>query len=366
MEPLMTYVTPIIIMGGIGFVLAMIIIVVSKYLAEYGVCKITINSSKTIEIVGGESLLSSLFTGKIFIPSACGGRGSCGYCKVRIPEGGGLVLPTEKPFLTSKEVGKNMRLACQVKVKNDLVVELPEEYLSIQEYKAEVVYNKPLTYDIKEVKLKLLDPEVIKFQPGQYIQFHIPVDKDEFIYRAYSISSQPSTPGEVELIVRLVPGGIGSTYIHHLEKGDNVTISGPYGEFTLQEHSEADVICIGGGAGMAPLKAIIYSLFEKKTKRNVYLYFGVRAKKDVFYVEELEKLKKDNSNFNYCFALSSPDENDKWEGETGFIHLVLEKHIEDASNMEAYLCGPPVMTDAAIKVLREKGINKSNIYYDKF
>ena len=241
-----------------------------------------------------------------------------------------------------------------------------EEYLSIREYQVEVVYNKPLTYDIKEVRFKLLEPKEIRFRPGQYLQFHIPAGKDEFVYRAYSISSQPSTPGEVELIVRLVPGGIGSTYIHNLEKGDRVTISGPYGEFTLQENSRADVLCIGGGAGMAPLKSIIYSLFEKGTDRNVYLYFGVRAKKDLFYQEELEKLKKDNPNFHYCFALSSPDESDEWEGETGFIHLVLEKHIKDASNMEAYLCGPPVMTDAAIKVLKEKGIDKNNIYYDKF
>lgn len=364
----MEYLTPVIIMGGISLFLSLVIIVASRYLAEYGPCTITINGERTLQVTGGDSLLSSLFTQKIFIPSACGGKGSCGYCKVKVMGGAGELLPTELPYLSPEERENHFRLSCQVKVKNDLDVIIPEEYLSIREYKAKVKTSRDLTYDIKEIRFQLLlvDQPEFKFRPGQYIQFHVPNAKGEIIYRAYSISSLPSTPGEIELIVRLVPGGIGSTYIHNLKKGDECIISGPYGEFFLDESTDADVICVGGGAGMAPLKSIIYSLFERKTKRKVYLFFGVRATKDLFYVEEFEALSKEHPNFHYVFALSSPEETDEWEGETGFIHLVLDKHLKEGEQMNAYLCGPPVMIDAVIKVLREKGINDDRIHYDKF
>lgn len=353
-------------MGGISLILALVLIVVSRFLAEYGPCRITVNRTETFEVSGGDSLLSALFANKVFIPSACGGKGTCGYCKVKILEGGGAVLPTERPYLTPEEMDENIRLSCQVKVKNDLDLEIPEEYLSIREYRAAVLYSKSLTYDMKEIRFMLIDPSEISFKPGQYIQFHVPTRKGETVYRAYSIASLPSTPGEIELIVRLVPGGIGSTYIHNLEEGDEVTMSGPYGEFFLHERSDYDILCVGGGAGMAPLKSIIYSLFEKGTDRKVDLFFGVRAKRDLFYLEEFEKLASEHPNFNFCYALSSPQETDVWEGESGFIHLVLERHIKEGEKREAYLCGPPVMIDAVIKVLKEKGVSEDHIYYDKF
>jgi len=364
----MEYLTPVIIMGGISLFLSLVIIVASKYLAEYGPCTITVNDEKQLEVTGGESLLSSLFTQKIFIPSACGGKGSCGYCRVKVTSGGGELLPTELPYLSPEERENHMRLSCQLKVKNDLNVVIPEEYLSIKEYKAKVKESRDLTYDIKEIRFQLLlvDQPEFKFKPGQYIQFHVPNSKGEIIYRAYSLSSIPSTPGEIELIVRLVPGGVGSTYIHNLKKGDECVISGPYGDFFLHERSEADVLCVGGGAGMAPLKSIVYSLFEKKTNRKVYFYFGVRATKDLFYLEEFEALAKEHPNFHYFFALSSPEETDEWEGETGFIHLILDKHLKEDQEREAYLCGPPIMIDAVIKVLKEKGVDDDHIYYDKF
>lgn len=361
-----TFVSPLLIMGGISLGLALIIIIASRFLAEYGPCEITINGDKKIEVAGGYSLLSSLFTNKIFIPSACGGRGSCGYCKVTVLDGGGPVLPTERPYLTPKERDDNVRLSCQVKVKSDMKIKVPEEYLSIQEFRAVVLYSKDLTYDMKEIRFSLKEPPEIKFRPGQYIQFNIPGKEGEIIYRAYSISSLPTTPNEVELIVRLFPGGIGSTYIHGLKEGDEVAISGPYGEFFLHERSDHDIICIGGGAGMAPLKSIIYSLFEKGTDRKVDLYFGVRAMKDLFYIDEFDRLAKEHPNFSYTYALSAPDESDKWEGETGFIHIVLDKQIREGAKKEAYLCGPPIMIDAAIKVLKEKGVSPEHIYYDKF
>ncbi|MDT8316668.1 MAG: FAD-binding oxidoreductase [bacterium] len=363
---IISFLAPALIMGGISLFFAVILVIATKYLAEYGPCRISVNKGdKEFEIMGGESLLSSLLFKKIFIPSACGGRGSCGYCKLKVPEGGGMLMPTERPYLSHKELDDNMRLACQVKVKNDMEVEVPEEYLAIQEYKAAVKYSKELTYDIKEIRFKLIEPGNIKFKPGQYIQFHIP-SKSETIYRAYSISSQASTPDEVELIVRLVPGGTGSTYIHNLKEGDEVTISGPYGEFYLQEDSPLDIVCVGGGAGMAPLKAIIYSLFAKGSDRKVDLYFGVRATEDLFYIKEFDKLKEEHPNFNYCYALSSPGETDDWDGEKGFIHLVLEKLLTDGHKKEAYLCGPPIMIDAVIKVLTEKEVKEDHIYFDKF
>lgn len=363
---IMIFLAPILVMGGVSLFFAIVLVVATKYLAEYGPCRISVNKGEELlEISGGESLLSSLIFKKIFIPSACGGRGSCGYCKLKVSEGGGMLMPTERPYLSHKEIDDNVRLACQVKVKNDIEVEVPEEYLAIQEYRASVKYSKKLTYDVKEIRFKLEEPDNIKFRPGQYIQFHIP-SKGETIYRAYSISSLPSSPDEVELIVRLVPEGIGSTYIHTLKEGDEVTISGPYGEFFLQEGSPLDIVCVGGGAGMAPLKSIIYSLFEKGSERKVDLYFGVRATEDLFYIEEFDKLKKEHPNFNYCYALSSPGETDDWDGEKGFIHLVLEKLLADGHKKEAYLCGPPIMIDAVIKVLTEKEVKHDHIYFDKF
>ena len=363
---IMTFLSPVLVMGGISLFFAIVLVIATKYLAEYGPCRISVNKGDEVfEITGGESLLSSLLFKKIFIPSACGGRGSCGYCKLKVPEGGGMLMPTERPYLGHKEIEDNVRLACQVKVKNDMEVEVPDEYLAIQEYRAAVKYRKDLTYDVKEIRFKLEEPDNIKFKPGQYIQFHIP-SKGETIYRAYSISSRPSTPGEVELIVRLVPGGIGSTYIHNLKEGDEVTISGPYGEFFLQENSPQDIICVGGGAGMAPLKSLIYSLFESKSDRKVELYFGVRATEDLFYIGEFDKLKEKHPNFNYCYALSSPGETDEWNGEKGFIHLVLEKLLTGGHKKEAYLCGPPIMIDAVIKVLTEKDVKQEHIYFDKF
>ncbi|MBE9537367.1 MAG: 2Fe-2S iron-sulfur cluster binding domain-containing protein [Proteobacteria bacterium] len=360
------FIAPLVIMVSISLILGLVLVIASRFLAEYGPCRISIKGNKDVEVIGGETLLSSLFENKIFIPSACGGRGSCGYCKLKVTSGGGSVLPTELPYLTPSEVVDDVRLACQLKVKSDMEIEVPEEYLSIQEYRAEVAQSISLTYDMKELRFRLLEPETINFKPGQYIQFHVPSTNREVVYRAYSIASLPSMAGELELIVRLVPGGIGSTYIHNLSVGDEVTISGSCGDFFLHERSSCDILLIGGGAGMAPLKSILYSLFEKGSDRKIDLFFGVRAKKDLFYLEEFERLAKEHPNFTYTYALSSPGEADDWKGEKGFIHLVLERHLKEGEKREAYLCGPPLMADAVIKVLKEKGVDPSNIYYDKF
>jgi len=365
-ELMAKFMAPLAIMASISLILGLVLAIASRFLAEYGPCKIDIKGHKELEVTGGETLLSSLFEKKIFIPSACGGRGSCGYCKVKVTAGGGSVLPTEIPFLTHAEVSDDVRLACQLKVKADMEIEVSEEYLAIQEYRGEVSETIPLTYDMKEVSFRLLEPGTINFKPGQYIQFYVPTSTGQPVSRAYSISSLPSRSGEISLIVRLVPGGIGSTFIHNLNVGDEVTISGPCGDFFLHERSRHDILLIGGGAGMAPLRSILYSLFEKGSKRKIDLFFGVRAMKDIFYLDEFERLAKEHPNFTYTYALSAPDETDDWEGEKGFVHTVLDRLLKEGENREAYLCGPPLMADAVIKVLQEKGVDPSHIYYDKF
>jgi Na+-transporting NADH:ubiquinone oxidoreductase subunit F len=351
-------------MGGIAAILSVILVILDHYLANYDKCNIRINSDMDYTVEGGESLLSCLTSNKIFIPSACGGKATCGFCKVKILEGGGPVLPTEKPFLTRNELLDNVRLACQIKVKSDIQVIIPEEYLSIQEFEATVseVYN--LNHDTREIILKLEEPGEISFKPGQYIQFQIP---DTSEYRAYSIASPPSRKGSVKLIVRLVLGGCCSTYIHKdLQVGDKVYFTGPYGDFYLREDSGRDIICIGGGCGMAPFLSIIQHLFEKGTNRNITYYYGARAKKDLYYMDELQRFAEEHPNFKLIIALSDPEKDDDWTGEVGFIHKVLDKYIENAYDTEAYLCGPPVMIDATIGVLISKGLSEDHIFFDKF
>ncbi|MBD3183808.1 2Fe-2S iron-sulfur cluster binding domain-containing protein [Candidatus Poribacteria bacterium] len=350
-------------MGGIAFLLAAILVILDRYLASYGDCDITINDSKTLTVTGGQSLLSYLMDNKIFIPSACGGRATCGFCKVNIPEGAGPLLPTESPFLTRSEVARNTRLACQVKVKSDLSVIIPEKYLSIQEFKTIVESIKDLNYDTKEIFLRLDEPEYISFMPGQYIQLKLP-DSDE--YRAYSIASPPDSNNFIELIVRLVPGGCCSGYIHRdLKTGHKVSFTGPYGELALRENSDKDIICVGGGCGMAPFRSIIRHLFDTGTKRDVKYFYGARSVRDLYFVDEFRKLEREKENFSFIIALSEPDKDSQWEGEIGFIHQILDKHLQDNNNAEAYLCGPPVMIDMTMQVLLSKGIAEEDIMFDK-
>ena len=360
----MAYLTSILIMGGIAAILGVILVLLDHYLASYGECRIRINEDINFTVTGGETLLSYLIDNSIFIPSACGGRGTCGFCKVSVPEGGGPVLPTEIPFLTKSEILNNVRLACQVKVKSDILVSIPEEYLSVQEFKATATEIHSLTYDTKEITLRLDEPGTISFKPGQYIQLRVPGTSE---YRAYSIASPPSRDDAIKLVVRLVPDGVCSTYIHRsLQVGDVILFTGPYGEFFLQEDSDRDVICVAGGCGMAPFRSIIQHLLEIGTDRNVTYFFGARTKSDLYYTEELQRLAEEYKNFRFIAALSAPDRSDQWAGETGFIHQVLDKHINNTENTEAYLCGPPDMIDAGIHVLVSKGMKEESIFFDKF
>ena len=360
----MTYINPLLVLVGIAGMLGIVLALADHYLANYGECNIKVNDDKDLNVKGGNTLLAGLLDNKIFLPSACGGRATCGFCKCEIKGGGGPLLPTELPFLSKQEIRGNIRMACQIKVKTDVDIFIPEDLLSAKEYRTQVEAINDLTYDIKELVLKITDPDTISFKPGQYIQYQIP---NTIEYRAYSVASMPSQDDRIEIITRLVPEGVCTTYMHHvLEIGDEAVVTGPYGDFYLREESEKEIICIAGGSGLAPIKCIVYHLFEKGSKRKITFFFGAREIKDLYYRDEFEKLDRDHENFTFVPAISNPSPEDNWQGETGFVHLCLEKYIANGENKEAYLCGPPVMIDAATDILRDIGINNDDIYFDKF
>lgn len=354
--------------SGISAFLALLMVIADSTIANYGEVKITINNDKELDVKGGKPLLGTMMEEGIFIPSACGGRGSCGLCKVKVTEGAGQYLPTELPWMTEEEIADQIRLSCQLKVKNDMSIEIPDELFNVKEFQAKVGKVRDLTHDIKEVTLEVVDPPEIEMVPGQFVQLRIPEYEltDEPVYRAYSVASNPSDTKHVELEIRLVPNGIATTYVHnYLQEGDDVVFNGPYGDFYLRD-TESEIICIAGGSGMAPIKSILLSMAEKGIERRARYFFGARSKKDLFLVDEMKDIEKQLPNFEFIPALSDPDPEDNWEGEVGLITDVLDKHLESGNNVEAYLCGSPGMIDACVKVLTSNGVPEEKIYYDKF
>ncbi len=344
-----------------------VLLIAERYLLHYGDVKIDINAGqRIIETSGGSTLLNTLLEQSIFIPSACGGHGTCGFCKTSVVSGGGPILPTEVTFLTRTEQRAGLRLACQVKIRNDMNILIPEELFNVKLFKASVLSSKNVTHDIKEIRFSLEDPEEISQRPGQYVQVQIPTPEGP-VYRAYSISSPASAKGIVELNVRLVPNGLGSGYLHALELNAPVTFTGPYGEFHLDEDTSTEIICVGGGAGMAPMKNIIYSIYERWPNRSCWLFFGCRGPKDVFYLEEYRQLAKKFPSFKIKYALSDPVlPGEEWTDEKGFIHLAVDKYLEAGVTRKAFLCGPPPMIDAVTHILLDKGLKAGDIFYDKF
>lgn len=356
------------IICGIAVFLAILMVIAERTIGNYGEVKLKINKDKEFTVEGGKTLLNTLMEQEIFIPSACGGRGSCGFCKCKVNEGAGEILPTELPWLSEEEKKDGIRLSCQCKVKKDIDIEIPEELFSVKQYLAEVSSIKDLTHDIKEVVFAL--PAEIDFKAGQFIQFEVPEYElcDEGVFRAYSISSQPSRKNEVELEIRYVPNGLCTTYVHkYLKEGEKIKINGPYGDFFLRD-TESDIICIAGGSGMAPIKSILYNMYEQGNTRKISYFFGARNKRDLFLVEELRKLEKKMPNFKFIPALSRPEEEDNWTGETGLITDIVDKYIKNSTSdiTEAYLCGSPGMIDACVNVLTANGVKEEKIYYDKF
>ena len=357
----------IFVLGGLFVALAGALVVAERLLVNYGTCQIDINAGgRMLEVEGGQTLLSTLYSEEIFIPSACGGRGSCSYCKVAVQDGGGPILPTETPFLTRSEIRSGTRLACQVKVREDVQMRIPEDLLNVKLFSATVESTRNVTRDIKEIRFSLLEPQEISQRPGQYVQVQAPSPEGP-VFRAYSISSPVYEPRTVELIVRLVPDGIGSTYLHNLSAGDSVTFTGPFGEFHLNEDPSVEIICVGGGCGMAPIKNIIYTLYDRWPERSCWFFFGCRTTQDIFYLKEFEELARRHPNFRFIYALSDPlGPEEQWDGETGFVHLSVDKYLEPGVERQAFLCGPPPMIEAVMDVLEEKGLGPEDIFYDKF
>ena len=365
---LTTFLVAVGAMAALGTALAILMVIADLTLGNYGEIKITVNDSKELVAEGGRPLLSTLMGEKLFIPSACGGRGSCGFCKVKVTSDVGDYLATELPWITEEEKKENVRLSCQIKAKKDLSIWIPEELFNVKEYRTRVEKIRDLTHDIKELTLRLLEPAEISFRAGQYVQFQTPEYElsSESVYRAYSCSSNPSRKDAVELEVRLVPNGICTTFVfQYMKEGDEITINGPYGDFFLRD-TERDIVFIAGGSGMAPIKAILSDMVEKGSTRKATYFFGAVSKRDLFLVEEMRELEKKLPNFKYVPALSGPKPEDNWDGETGLITEVLDRHLDSGENVEAYLCGSPGMIDASIAVLTKKGIPEELVYYDKF
>ena len=405
-----TSILSVIVFSGIILFLVFLLSIAERNLLPQGNAKILINDNeeKSPSVKPGGSLLSSLSNENIFIPSACGGGGTCSQCKCQVLEGGGEILPTEVSHFTRSEIKDNYRLACQVKVKGDMKVKIPDEIFSIQKWDCTVRSNDNVATFIKELVLELPKGEVLNFESGGYIQIDIPsyelqysefdVDKeyhedwdkfkmwdlvaknenpDEF--RAYSMANHPAEGNIVMLNVRIAhpppqkwdaPPGVASSYIFNLKPGDKVTISGPYGEFFIKD-TNREMVYIGGGAGMAPLRSHLFHLFHTlKTGRKVSYWYGARSKREMFYDDHFKDIQKKFPNFNYHVALSDPMPQDNWDGFTGFIHQVvndnyLSRH-EDPTEIEYYMCGPPMMNQAVKGMLDDLGVDDEMIDFDDF
>lgn len=388
--------------------LVFILYIVEKKVIAAGDCQVLINddASKSPTVSAGTNLLSALSDSGVFLPSACGGGGTCAMCKVKVEEGGGDILPTELPHLSLNERKQCVRLGCQVKVRRDMKIRIPDEIFSIKKFECEVISNENVATFIKEFKVKLPEGLDLNFRAGGYIQIYIPpynlgydsfdigqeyqedwkrfnlfdvkASNDEEIFRAYSMANYPEEKGVVYLNVRIaspppgkdVPAGIGSSYIFNLKPGDKVTLSGPYGEFFAKE-TEREMCFIGGGAGMAPMRSHVFDQLKRiKSKRKMTFWYGARSLREMFYDDEFKMLERENSNFKYNVALSEPLPEDNWTGMKGFIHQCLYdnylKDHEDPTEVEYYLCGPPMMISCCRDVLYSVGVEPEMIAYDEF
>ncbi len=381
-------------------------------LVPSGPVKLNINEDKELEVNAGDTLLTTLSQNEIYLPSACGGGGTCALCKCQVFEGAGDILPTEVGYFTRKEIQENWRLSCQVKVKEDMDIGVPEEVFGIKKWECEVVSNRNVATFIKEFVVKLPEGENLEFNSGGYIQIDVPACKVPFadmkvgkafredwdklnlwdlkmvnpepVFRAYSMANHPAEGNIIKLNVRIatppwdrkknrfmnVNPGVCSSYIFSRKPGDKVTISGPYGDFFIKE-TEREMVYIGGGAGMAPLRSHIFHLFHTlKTDRKVSYWYGARSKREIFYEDDFRKIEKEFPNFSFHVALSEPLPEDKWDGHTGFIHqVVFDNYLKDhpePEEVEYYLCGPPIMNESVLDMLDNLGVPEENIDLDDF
>ena len=316
----------------------------------------------------GETLFEALRAQGIAVPSVCGGRGLCGLCRVKVAEGGGVVQPAELNRLTDEERAGGLRLSCQVRVDGDIAVEAPPELLRATPSAGVVERIRDLTHDMKDVRIRLTDPSAMDFKAGQYVEIDVPAVArgDAPVYRAYSIASPPEDAGAIELIIRLVPGGICTTWVFTmLKEGDPVKFNGPYGQFGLTD-TDRPMVWVAGGSGMAPFRGMVRHMKNAGIRRPVTFFFGALAKRDLCLVDEFRALEKEMPGLTFIPALSQPAPEDQWDGEAGLITQVVERHVTDAKDVEFYLCGSAGMIDASIKVIKGKNVGDDRIFYDKF
>lgn len=357
-------------MASISAILSILLVIAERYLANYGDCSVTINGNEQFEVKGGSTLLATLNAQKIFLPSACGGRGTCGYCKCKVLEGVGPVLPTEESLLTADEINQNIRLSCQIKVKKDIRIEISEELFSIKEFKTKVALIRDLTHDIKLVRFELMEPDEINFKAGQYVQLQTkPYNGvQESVSRAYSMASPNFEKSYVDLMIRLVPNGICTTWVHkYLQEGEDVRLVGPMGDFYLRD-ADGEMIMVAGGSGMAPIVSLLEDIVQRKINRKITYFFGALTKRDLFYLDEMAEFEKQIPGFRFMPALSEPDPDDPWDGEVGLITGPMETHLQkiDAENCQAYLCGSPGMINASINIMKKHNMKMDQIFYDPF
>ena len=388
--------------------LVVVILLAKSKLVSSGDVEILVNEQKSLKVPAGGKLLNALSDAGIFISSACGGGGTCAQCIVKVQEGGGDILPTERSHINKREAREGLRLSCQVAVKQDMKIEVPPEVFETKKWECTVRSNHNVATFIKEYVLELPEGEAVNFKPGGYIQIEVPphelkykdfiieeeyredwdqydvwryVSKvDEPVIRAYSMANYPGEKGIIMLNVRIAsppprapegtPPGKVSSYIFNCKPGDKVTISGPYGEFFIND-SDAEMVYIGGGAGMAPLRSHIFELFKnRKTDRKVSYWYGGRSLRELFYVDQFREIEKEFPNFKFNIALSEPQPEDNWDGYVGFIHqVVLDNYLSKhpaPEDIEYYLCGPPMMNSAVFKMLDDLGVEPENIRFDDF
>ncbi len=404
----------VIVFPAVIVVLTLVVMAAETRLKPKGKVKITINGDpdKAIETEAGGTLLNTLSNAGVMLPSACGGGGTCGVCKCQVTAGGGDILPTEQSHINYRESKEDWRLSCQVKVREDMEIVVPDEVFSINKWDCEVITNESVATYIREFTLKLPEGENLDFQSGGYIQIDVPPFEadfknfdieDEFleewtrlsvldlhtknvetVSRAYSMANHPAEGNIVMLNIRIatppvdrakrafmdVMPGVASSYVYGRKVGDTVTISGPYGEFFMQE-TDREMCYIGGGAGMAPLRSHIFHLFHTlKTGRKVSYWYGARSRREVFYEDHFRRIEKEFPNFSFHIALSEPLPEDNWDGPVGFIHqVVLEHYLDDheaPEDVEYYLCGPPLMLNAVRKMLDDLGVEPEMIRFDEF
>lgn len=403
----LTIIVGVAMFTAIVLTLVAIILIARKQMVSTGSVSIVVNDEKTLSVPAGGKLLNTLADGELFLASACGGGGTCAQCKCIVQDGGGSILPTELSHFTPREVREGWRLSCQVPVKQDMKVVVPEEVFGVKQWECEVVANDNVATFIKELHLKLPEGESVDFKAGGYVQLERPAchvkyqdfdigeeyrgDWEHFgffkneslttepVIRAYSMANYPEEKGILKFNIRIatppprtegLPPGLMSSWVFGLKPGDRVNVFGPFGDFFARD-TEAEMVFIGGGAGMAPMRSHIFDQLNRlSSKRKISFWYGARSMREAFYTEEYDKLAADNNNFEWHLALSDPQPEDNWQGDTGFIHnVLLENYLKNHASpedCEFYMCGPPMMNAACIDMLINLGVERENILLDDF